>query len=202
MYDNLNVRLCNICLITSHVALFVQLLLSGIHNCPEYIQNNANGIINDVTTELTKAIQGLCGCGFNHDHISNSFVQCFSESPQQITFRAKLNQTSQSSTVDLVLYIEQWITNLGSLVVQGTLLQLNSTCPLVIADQFVASECPLPLTMVQPTTETTAPPVNSQSDNTGAIVGGVVALVLGLALIIAVVIIVYHVLKLCRMGNV
>ena len=72
----------------------------------------------------------------------------------------------------------------------------------MIADQFVASECPLPLTMVQPTTETTAPPVNSQSDNIGAIVGGVVALVLGLALIIAVVIIVYHVLKLRRMGNV
>ena len=202
MYDNLNVRLCTICLITSPVALFIQLLLSGIHNCPEYIQNNANGIINDVITGLSAAIESYCGCGFNREHISKSFVQCFSESPQQITFRAQLNQTSQSSIVELVSYIEQWITTPGSLVVQGSLLQLNSTCPLVIADQFVASECPLPLTMVQPTTETTAPPVNSQSDNIGAIVGGVVALVLGLAFIIAVVIIVYHVLKLRRMGNV
>ena len=176
------------------VAMFIQLLLSGIHNCLEYRQNNANGIINDVTTGLVAAIEGRCGCGFTREHISNSFVQCFSESPQQITFRAQLNQTSQSSTVKLVSYIEQWIKNPGSLVVQGSLLQLNSTCPLVIADQFVASECPLD--------PTTSDPPSSQSDSTGAIVGGVVGILLALILAITAIVIAYLVLKQRTTGGV
>ena len=178
-------------------AVFIQLILSGIHNCPEYRQNNANGIINDVTTELAEAIQGICGCSFSREHISESFVQCFSESPHQITFRAQINQTSQSSTVELVSYIEQWITSTGSLVVQGSLLQLNTTCPLVIVDQFVASECPLDQpTIVTATTST------QQPDNTGAIVGGVVVLGLALILAITAIVIGYLVLKQRRTGGV
>lgn len=65
----------------------------------------------------------------------------YKDSPQHVTYRAILSKTNNTSSVELVSYIEQWITATQSIVVESVELNINTTCPLVIRD-FSSPECP------------------------------------------------------------
>lgn len=168
----------------SPVAVFIQLLFHGIHNCPEYRESKANEILQDVTNGLVEDINELCQCGLDSSHITKSFLQCFTEDPGQVAFRAQLSQTTRSTTKDLILYLNEWIRSPGQLLVQGSLLQLNTTCSQVITDQFGMSIC----AQAQSGNETATPPCPScpQCDSTAAIASAVVVILIVAFVLLAV----------------
>lgn len=63
--------------------------------------------------------------------IFNTRFLCFSESQNHVTFRATL-KLYQISAVEVVSYLQQWIDNISTLLIQGTHLELNKSCQLVI----------------------------------------------------------------------
>ena len=114
---------------------------------------------------MAQNVARLCRCEFNSTLrlLSNSHLQCFDESPQIVTFRSQLSETSQTSTVELVSYIELWISDSEGVAVDGVFLGFQTTCALVIYS-LDAVECPGGST--------------DANDNLGGIVGGVMAAVL------------------------
>ena len=102
-------------------------------------------------------------CQFNSTFLFNSQLRCFDESPQIVTFRTQLSQTLQTSTMELVSYIEQCISDSEGVVVEGVFLGFQTTCSLVI-NSLDAVECPGGST--------------DANDNLGVIVGGVMAAIL------------------------
>ena len=143
--------------------MFIQLRLTNILNCKEYSLSNSHQKIEDIENTLTRNIARLCLCEFNSTPLLNSQLRCFDESPQIVTFRSQLSETSQTSTVELVSYIEQWISDSEGVIVDGMFLGFQTTCSLVIKS-LDAVECPRGST--------------PQNDNLVGIVGGVMAAVL------------------------
>ena len=125
--------------------------------------SNSHQKIEDIGNAIAQNVARLCRCEFNSTLLLNSHLRCFDESPQIVTFRSQLSETSQTSTVELVSHIEQWIGDSDGVVVEGVFLGFQTTCSLVI-DSLDAVECPGGST--------------PQNDNLGGIVGGVMAAVL------------------------
>jgi len=58
-----------------------------------------------------------------------------------VTFKGELLGTMEVTSSQLILYIEQWITINGHVVVQGVCLRVHNTCPVEIRD-FSDPLCP------------------------------------------------------------
>ena len=144
-------------------ALFIQLRLTNILSCMEYSLSNSHQKIEDIGNAIAQNVASLCRCEFNSTLLLNSHLRCFDDSPKIITFRSQLSETSQTSTVELVSYIEQWIGDSEGVIVEGVFLGFQTICSLVI-NSLDAVECPGGST--------------AQNDNLGGIVGGVMAVVL------------------------
>ena len=143
--------------------MFIQLQLTNIPSCKEYSVSNSRQKIEDIENTMAQNVARLCRCEFNSAFLSNSQLRCFEESPQIVTFRSQLSETSQTSTVELVSYIELWISDSEGVAVDGVFLGFQTTCSLVI-NSLDAIECPGGST--------------DANDNLVAIVGGVMAAVL------------------------
>ena len=143
-------------------------------------------------------IETLCQCGFTIQHLSDSEFLCFTDL-SEVTFRARLHSTAQTTSSELIRYIEQWIAGGGSVLVERVRHFTDSTCQPVEVSSFSDPECGT--TTESPTEsptsdDTESPTQAAQSDNTAAIIGGVaVAVVLILAMAITVIVIVILVLK-------
>ena len=92
-----------------------------------------------MTTTVQENTENICQCGFSLQHISGSAFECFSN-PDEVTFRARLQGTSQASSSQLVNYIEQWSTRDVTIAVQGLRLRVDSSCSIVISS-FSDPEC-------------------------------------------------------------
>ena len=117
----------------------------------------------DIGNAIAQNVAELCHCEFNSTFLLNSHLRCFDESPKIVTFRTQLSQTTQTSTVELVSYIEQWIGDSEGVDVDGVFLGFQTTCSLVI-NSLDEVQCPGGYT--------------AQNDNQGGIVGEVIAAVL------------------------
>ena len=153
--------------------MFIQLRLTNIPSCKAYSVSNSRQKVNDIENALAHNVAGLCGCEFNSTLLSNSQLRCFDESPQVVIFRSQLSETSQTSTTELVSYIEQWIGNSEGVIVDAVFLGFETKCSLVI-NSLDAVECPGP---------------SPQNGCLGGIVGGVVAAVLLFTLVVVAMVI-------------
>ena len=133
---------------------------------------------------MQQEIETLCQCGFTIQHLSDSEFQCLTDL-SEVTFRARLHGTAQTTSSELIRYIEQWIAGGGSILVERVRHFTDSTCQPVEISSFSDPECGT-------TTDDTQA---AQSDNTAAIIGGVVAVMLIIAMAITIVVIVILVLK-------
>ena len=120
--------------------MFIQLRLTNIPNCKEYSVSDSLQKIGDIENAMAQNVARLCRCEFNSTLLSNSQLRCFDDSPQVFTFRSQLSETSQTSTTELVSYIEQWIGD-KDVVVLGVSHGFQTTCSLVI-NSLDAVECP------------------------------------------------------------
>ncbi len=122
--------------------------------------------IQDVLVGLSAEIEQLCGCGFTSGHITMGEFQCLSQ-PSEVTYRARLSGTTSGSSAVIVADIEEWIASgEATLIIQEVRRSMDSTCLPVGVEDFNSQECGLD-------TGST----DTQSGNTAAIVGGVVAAV-------------------------
>lgn len=100
-----------------------------------------------------------------------------------VTYRAKLHGSEKSSVSQLISHIEAWVTD-GSgvgILIQSLFVRVDATCTVVISS----------------TIETECQPTPVQHESIGAIVGGIVAvlLIVGIILVITIVVIAFLVLR-------
>ena len=158
--------------------MIIQIQLKNIASCQDYTKDSSNNPIKiqSIINQLTEIIVRMCSCEFTNEHFTNGFLRCFDESPTTVTFRTQISRTIQTSSSELVPYIEQWIESTEGLVVNGLYLVLVKDCPLVI-ESFDSSVC-------QGTQET------RHDDRTGGLVGGIIGGLVAILIAVAVTIIV------------
>ena len=146
---------------------------------------------------MVQSTERLCQCGFNAEYITDYAFQCFPNSDQQVTFRAKLHGTAHANSSQLIENIEQWVNRGTSIAVWGLRVNID-TCPVVITsfgDPQCLDETTQSTFWSDPSTQTqTTPPMlpistktTSDSIATAALVFGVVAVVSVLAVIVIII---------------
>ena len=146
---------------------------------------------------MVQNTERLCQCGFNAEYITDYAFQCFPNSDQQVTFRARLHGTAHATSSQLIEDIEEWVNTTMLISVQGLWVNID-TCPVVFTS-FGDPQCPdkttQPTSQSDPSTQTqTTPPMpptsvktTSDSTTTAALVFGVVAVVLVLVVTVIVI---------------
>ena len=132
-------------------------------------------IANAVLEELTDSCSETSDCGITNDVIDKQSFSCFPESPTYVTYRARLEGTSETDSGSLISLIEEWVSGGASIIVAGVLMTVDSNCSVAISS-LSEGEC---LTSD-----------SSSCSDTGAIIAGVVVIILIIAItaiIIAVV---------------
>ena len=145
---------------------------------------------------MVQNINQHCQCGLSAECITEGAFQCFENSEQQVTFRARLCGTAQTNTSLLLAYLETFVTQTDSTIaVQGVRLDVDSSCSVII-NSFGDPQCTLTATtdstaanpsVTTPTTASDSTTVAGQSDNTVAIIGGVVAVIVVVAVTIIII---------------
>ena len=149
-----------------------------------------NAKLNDIANRVIQTIKPLCQCGLSAEQITEGAFQCFEDSDQQVTFRARLRGTVQATSSQLLAYLVTKTDSSTTIAVQGVRLDVDSSCPIAI-NSFSDPQC----ITVSPTPTAVAP----QSDNTAAIVGGVFAVIVVVTVtIVIIMVIAAFVTKCCR----
>ena len=162
-----------------------------------YLQGiDRNAKLNDITNAVVQIINQHCQCGLSAECITEDAFQCFENSEQQVTFRARLCGTAQTNTSLLLAHLETFVSQTDSTIaVQGVRLDVDSSCSVVI-NSFGDPQCTITTTTdstaVSPsvttpmTTSDSTTTMAAQSD-TAAIVGGAVAVIVVVAVTIIII---------------
>ena len=138
-----------------------------------------NAKLNDITNAVLQNINQLCQCGLSAECITEGAFQCFENSEQQVTFRARLHGTAQVTSSQLLAYLESFAARPDSTIaVQGLRLNVDRSCPIGI-NSFGDPQC---------SAATTA-------ENTAAIIGGVVAVIIVVAVTVIIITIAAFIMK-------
>ena len=148
-----------------------------------------------ITAAVVKQLQTSCGkCA--PEMIDNQFFVCYPESPSHVTYRARLEGTSERGSDYLISLIEDWVRGGPGVIVTGVLMTVDSHCSVAISS-LSEGECPPLITEPSPLPDTTTPDTGATPETTTGLVAGAVAAVVVIVLIItvAIVVIVFLVLK-------
>ena len=120
---------------------------------------------------------------------------CFEESPSFLTYRARLEGTSERDSSSLISLIEAWVRGGGaSVIVAGVLMTINANCSVAITSPS-ESEC-----SYTPPPSTHA--VCSSSNNTPSVVAGIVVVIVVIVIAVTTVIFTTIVWKIRQRGGV
>ena len=157
----------------------------------QYLQGVAtNEKLTDIANAVVQNINQLCQCGLSAEYITESAFQCFENSEQQVTFRARLHGTAEVTSSQLIAYLGTFISQTHSTIaVQGLRLDVDSSCSIAI-NTFGDPGCATTTSTSESTTTEAALP-----DNTAATIGGVVAVIVIAVVAVTVVIITIAVIK-------
>ena len=160
-----------------------------------------------------EVLQASCGECVSEMVIDNHFFVCYPESPSHVTYRARLEGTSERESGSLISLIEEWVRGGASVIVTGVLMTVDPDCSVAISS-LSEGECSAATTSTTTTTIDTTDPLSvadistvaegvgdKNSDNesdtiTPIIAGAVVAIVIVVLIIVVTVFaIVFLVLK-------
>ena len=120
-----------------------------------------------------KQLQTLCvECA--PEIIDNQFFVCYPESPSHVTYRARLEGTSERGSDSLISLIEDWVRGGPGVIVTGVLMTVDSNCSVAISSLSERECLPPPTdppTTNPPNTDTTTedsstePPVTDPPDS-------------------------------------
>ena len=141
-------------------------------NRPQQKQDN-------VSREVILALNAQCSCGLTTTYISNSTWLCDSSQPSKAIFQAKLEGTQVVPCSQLVRYLQTWALQGQSIMVDGTQLQVASSCAVTLS-QFGTVECEPSSTTSEPTAtaSTTSEPRSLLIPLAAGIGGGLLGIVL------------------------
>ena len=135
-------------------------------------------------------LAGSCSdCSITNDIIDKQSFSCYPESPSYLTYRARLEGTSERDSSSLVSLIETWVGGGATVIVTGVLLQIDSECPVAISS-LSDKKCvnTLPPRRPSPTLNMPASYGSDGTPNTSVIVIVVVVAVIAIAIVIALII--------------
>lgn len=127
---------------------------------------------------IVESIVPLCGCDFREDRITDRVFQCFSSSPQSVTYHAQLHGTLNANVSELIGDIEDWVSTGVTIPVQLLPLKVSSVC--VVSSSIPVDHCPGEATTGPPTTESSTL-VIAVSVSIGAMVAFAIAITVTLA---------------------
>ena len=202
--------------------MYFQLRLGGVVTCSELIVSRYSKVqpcfstlsfhmqvtsteqkLKDITNAVLEELTVSCtDCGIASDIIDKQSFVCFPESPTHVTYRARLEGTSETDSGSLISRIEKWTSDGSRIIVTGVLMTVDSEC-LVAISSLSEGECQPPPTIPTPSSSmiTTDSTASSSSSNTASIIAGVVVAVFSIvAIIVAIVVIVALILKHRRGG--
>ena len=141
---------------------------------------------------MVQNTERFCQCGLSAERITDYAFQCFPNSDQQVTFRARVHETAHATSSQPIEDIQQWVNTGTSIAVQGVRMNID-ICPVAISsfedpqclDEMSQPTTPSEMTTSDSTTTDTA--LLDTTDNTAAIVGGVVAVILIFAMTVTVI---------------
>ena len=168
--------------------------------------------LEDITNAVLEQLRDTCAeCAITSDIIDRESFMCYPESPTYVTYRARLEGTSETDSGSLISLIEKWVfSSEASIIVTGVLMTVDSECSVAISS-LSEGECSptqpptpdrIPETQTPTMDNTTASEDlssaknNTASDNIAAIIGVIaVVIVLIIAIMITVIVIVVVVMK-------
>ena len=121
--------------------------------------------------------------------IDRQSFSCYPESLTHVTYRARLEGTSETDSGSLISLIEKWVRGGASIIVTGVLMTVDSECSVAISSLSEGECSTTPSPATDPGTST------STGKNTTAIVGGVLAVVVIVLVLIIVFMIVAVTMK-------
>ena len=156
--------------------------------------------MDDITDAVVDNIVTTClDCG--DVSINEELFVCFTESPTYVTYRARIEGTSQTNSSFLVSLIESWVRSGDArIIVTRLLLTVDDECSVSIPSIDISWECEAPNSYQQPSPTLTLTTNNNNQSNINAIIGGASALFI-ILIIIATIIIVVIVLMMRRYKN-
>ena len=107
-----------------------------------------------------------------NDIIERQSFSCIPKSPTYMTYRARLEGTSETESGSLISLIEEWVSDGASIIVTGVLMTVDSECSVAISS-LTEKEC--------------ATDTASGITRPAAIIGGVLAVILSTTIIIAII---------------
>ena len=116
-----------------------------------------------ISSAMVEQLMGSC-TECSSDIIDKPSFSCFDESPKHVTYRARLEGTSETDSGSLISLIEQWVRGGASIIVTGVLMTVDSECSVVISS-LSEGEC----SPITPTTSPTTSTASGQSFPTAAI---------------------------------
>ena len=161
---------------------------------------------------------GVCGddCDITSDIIDIPSFDCDPDSTTTVIYLARLSGTSERDSDYLITVIQDWVNDGASIRVAGILMTVDTKC-MIFIPSLNERKCPFtetpsetptteptPDTSPEPTPEPTPelntdpltdPTSSSATDNTAAIIGGVVVVVVILIIAITVLMITVLILK-------
>ena len=139
--------------------------------------SSTNEKLEDITDAVIEELTASCAeCGITDDIIDKQSFACFPESPTHVTYRARLEGTSETDSGSLISLIEEWVSGGTSIIVTGVLMTVDSECSVAISS---LSEGECSTTTDSTTTNTTLPTT----------IGGVVASLLIIALSVVIIVV-------------
>ena len=162
--------------------------------CAMFCLQSQNKLVklSDIISGVTVAAREECDCSFVEDVIKEDEFSCRS-GDSMVVFRAEINYISYDTTyeaVDFVGFISQWVETGGSLVANGSKLEIDSTCPTQL-NGFEDPDC----IIVDAVSPTTAQPQADNLQTTLEAVGGVASIICVGLIVLVIVLVVVIVLR-------
>ena len=137
--------------------------------------------LEDITSAVLQQLTTSCAeCDITNETIDMQLIACVSESPTYVTYRARVDGTSESDSDSLISLIEEWASGGASIIVTGVLMTVDPTCSIGISS-LSEGECS-PLTSKRLSADAIAKSL--------AITGGVVVAVLIIAIAVIIIVII------------
>ena len=134
----------------------------------------------DIENELIDFMRANCGCDFTADRLTDRFFICHPDLPQSVIYEAQLYGTRQANASRLITILEEWIlSDTRSIPVQFLLLGIERLC---IVSPSTQSLCGVTTVSIHEGGVTTTG-TSEGSSSLGAIIGGVLFIIITLILI-------------------
>ena len=139
----------------------------------------------DITDGVLAELGNSCpDCAITSNVIDEQYFACDPESPTYITYRARLEGTSETDSNHLLSLIDLWTDTKPSIIVARVQMSVSPECSVAISSLSASQDCSL-----QATPQTTVQTASSQNviRNSGAVIGGAVSVILIVAITVVTV---------------